>query len=184
VAHLVGVAEDVGKNNLPTAEMPFYQWTANQVARRDGASIDELLVEWDLFATTVTEIVGSEGASQAVIGDMAIHEQDLRGLAGMPGGRDTKGYRYARQMVARRFQNRSVDAGLPALTIESEGWVVRPNHEGPDAVAAASSFEMFRALSGRRSVAQMRALDWTGSPEPYLEHMPLFGPPEEDLVES
>ena len=35
-------------------------------------------------------------------------------------------------------------------------------------VTGAPSFELFRALTGRRSSAQIRRYDWTCDPEPYL----------------
>src|ERR1039457_3032399 len=38
VAHLVGGSEDFANMNLPSAGVSFEQWTANQVARRDGLS--------------------------------------------------------------------------------------------------------------------------------------------------
>jgi hypothetical protein len=38
----------------------------------------------------------------------------------------------------------------------------------PAVAVAADPFELFRALSGRRSLAQVRALAWDGNPEPYL----------------
>jgi hypothetical protein len=33
-------------------------------------------------------------------------------------------------------------------------------------------FELVRAIAGRRSAAQLRALDWSVDPEPYV---PIFG---------
>jgi hypothetical protein len=40
-------------------------------------------------------------------------------------------------------------------------------------------------LIGRRSRAQMLAMDWEGDGEPELlvDHLHVFGPPEKDLIE-
>jgi hypothetical protein len=37
---------------------------------------------------------------------------------------------------------------------------------------------LFRALHGRRTVEQVRAMDWDGDPEPWLSAFFLFGPTE------
>ena len=58
------------------------------------------------------------------------------------------------------------------------------NAEGSDPTTTlrVSAFELLRALGGRRSVDQLRGLDWTGPPR--LEIFALFGTPRAtDLVE-
>jgi hypothetical protein len=45
----------------------------------------------------------------------------------------------------------------------------------PEGRVGLSGFELFRALSGRRSLDQIRAYDWTVDPEPYLPAF-QFGP--------
>ncbi|MGZ4567789.1 MAG: hypothetical protein ACXVFZ_13440 [Blastococcus sp.] len=71
--------------------------------------------------------------------------------------------------------------------------VVRTEHTevtvGPDAsgeepvVLRTTTFEAFRWRLGRRSRGQLAALDWSGDPEPYLDHLCVFGPAEVDVVE-
>jgi len=73
--------------------------------------------------------------------------------------------------------------GLPALRIRAGNreWVVGDG--APGATVSAASFDLFRALSGRRSMDQIRAFSWEGDPEPYL---PVFSPfelPKEAVVE-
>jgi hypothetical protein len=48
-----------------------------------------------------------------------------------------------------------------------------------------TSFEGLRALTGRRSLGQVQALDWTGDPAQYLPAFTWgpFRPAESDLVE-
>jgi hypothetical protein len=53
----------------------------------------------------------------------------------------------------------------------------------PAATLAGDPFELFRALSGRRSLDQVRALAWDGDPEPYLDLFAPYPMPASPLVE-
>jgi hypothetical protein len=53
----------------------------------------------------------------------------------------------------------------------------------PAAVLEAAPFELFRALSGRRSAGQVRALAWDGDPEPYLDVLSPYPMPRSPLLE-
>jgi mycothiol maleylpyruvate isomerase-like protein len=73
--------------------------------------------------------------------------------------------------------------GAPALRIRSgdSEWVVGDGI--PQATVTAPAFELFRALSGRRSIEQIRAFDWDGDPEPYLKVFSPFEAPRKAFVE-
>jgi hypothetical protein len=53
----------------------------------------------------------------------------------------------------------------------------------PVATLRTSTFELFRALQGRRTKEQVRAMDWEGDPSPVLDHFFIFGPTKE-VVET
>jgi hypothetical protein len=53
----------------------------------------------------------------------------------------------------------------------------------PQATVTAPPFELFRALSGRRSLDQIRDFSWDGDPEPYLGVFSPFEAPREPVVE-
>jgi len=53
----------------------------------------------------------------------------------------------------------------------------------PVAALAADAFELFRALNGRRSLDQVRALRLDGDPEPYLDLFAPYPMPASPLVE-
>jgi len=63
------------------------------------------------------------------------------------------------------------------------GWDI--GHEDPIASVRATSFELMRAIGGRRTKGEMRAMGWTGDPEPFLDHMvlPHLGVRESSLGE-
>lgn len=73
--------------------------------------------------------------------------------------------------------------GGPALRLRAgpREWVVGDGT--PAATVTAAPFDLLRALSGRRSLAQIRDFDWDGDPRPYLEVFSPFEPPKEAFVE-
>jgi hypothetical protein len=61
---------------------------------------------------------------------------------------------------------------LPPLRVEATGlrdWMVGRGE--PAATLRAGPFTLLRALSGRRTMDEVRALDWEGDPEPFLPHL-------------
>jgi hypothetical protein len=89
---------------------------------------------------------------QAVV-DITTHEHDLRGALGEPGARDSDELAWSFARVAGLISGRSDGC----LRIEADG----ASDGSPDAAAVVRSdrFELFRALMGRRSAAQVLALD-------------------------
>jgi hypothetical protein len=72
---------------------------------------------------------------------------------------------------------------LPALRVRTghEEWVIGDGI--PAATVTAPKFELFRALSGRRSLDQIRGFSWDGDPGPYLDVFSPFEPPVAAVVE-
>jgi hypothetical protein len=112
----------------------------------------------------------SEPAAQ-LVGDLTTHEHDVRGALGQPGARDSGGLAIALPFIARNFGTAAAARGLPALRLRTADaeWVIEGTE--PVATLSAEPFELLRALTGRRNVAQLRSLDWDGDPEP---HLPAF----------
>ncbi len=54
----------------------------------------------------------------------------------------------------------------------------------PKYACALTRFEALRWRTGRRSRAQLAAMDWSDDPTPVLDHLYLFGPAAADVVES
>jgi hypothetical protein len=71
----------------------------------------------------------------------------------------------------------------PALRVRASDreWVIGDGI--PQATVTAPPFELFRALSGRRSLGQIRSFSWDGDPEPYLKVFSPFEAPKEAFVE-
>jgi uncharacterized protein (TIGR03083 family) len=169
VAHFTGVCTDILAGQI--AEAGQDSWTAAQVDARAGRSLDEVLAEWDDVAPTVEDLLKGGLAPDQWIFDSANHEHDVRGAIGRPGARDD-----AAVSVGNRFILDALGAGFPAsipsLRIVSDPFDRVVGGGQPEATLTAEPFELLRAVSGRRSRAQIEDLDWGGAdPTPWL---PLF----------
>ena len=68
----------------------------------------------------------------------------------------------------------------PAFTARS--WLTGGD-EPTATVKIRSRFELFRALSGRRGLDQLRAYEWDGDPETYVHYFYPYGIRKDALVE-
>lgn len=179
LAHLAGVPADLLAGNLEGAGTPA--WTGPQVAQRADATVADLVAEWRGSAEAFGELLrnGPEGLMGALGADVVQHELDLRGLLGapVPESADIAVDKALNFMVG--FLDRRVKkAELPALRLSAgnQEWTFGPGDTEPGAALATSTVELFRIVAGRRSEAQVRALDWSGDPTPYLPVLSAFGP--------
>jgi uncharacterized protein (TIGR03083 family) len=186
IAHVTGVCADVLTGN--TEGVATEPWTAAQVAKRKDTPLPDILAEWTEVAPQVEAMAqhfpGRVGEQWVL--DLTTHEHDIRGALSRPGARDAAGVRVGVDFATTMGMAESIKArGLPALRVKAgeQQWVVGAGD--PAASVAGSAFELFRAMSGRRSADQVRALDWEGDIAVFIPAFE-FGPftfPERDLVE-
>jgi uncharacterized protein (TIGR03083 family) len=175
VAHELGIVEDALAGRLTGP--PDEEQTAAQVARGRTRDIGEMLGTWAQTTPRFSEVVGAFGIWSAVI-DIATHEQDIRAALGRPGARDSEVVRLCAGAVLS-----SLAPPLPMrVSVEDTEFRVGPG-EGAALGLVTTRFEALRWRMGRRSRAQMAALDWSGDPSPVLDHLALFGPAVSDIVE-
>lgn len=162
LAHVTGVAVDVSAGRIEGAGSD--PWTAAQVEARKDATRDDLLAEWEAAPIGAALLEADTMQAAQVVFDLTTHEHDLRGALELPGERDSEG----------------VDVGWTWATTVlgmlrdgyGEGAVVLTTAEGettcgaaaPTSGVSADRFELFRAMTGRRSAEQVAAWDWTGEP--------------------
>lgn len=179
VAHLAAVADDALAGRLTGP--PSDQETAAQVARFRGRPLAEVLGLWAELAPGFAEAVGAMEVWPAVL-DLASHEHDIRGALGRPGARDAEVVRIGADRLVGYLR-----PSLPMLvTVEDAEFRLGPEEveaPGPRLDLATTRFEAFRWRLGRRSRAQLAAMDWSADPAPVLDHLVVFGPSEEDIVE-
>jgi hypothetical protein len=157
-------------------------WTRAQVERRRDVDVAGLVAEWRGVAPAVREYLRT---NPRPVVDLTVHEQDLRGALGVPGGRDTAAAAFVRD----RFLHRVAPAlgDLPPLALVGEPglrWCSRGAPEDAAVVLAAPAFELGRALVARRSAAQLRSWTVRGDVTPYLPAFATVGDlPARDLSE-
>lgn len=194
LAHVVGVCTDILEGRIEgVATDP---WTAAQVEARCDRSTAELLDEWSTAAPQVEAIASmfpGRIGTQWVL-DVTTHEHDIRCALGRPGARDTEAVEAGVEFLVAGFTVTAVSAGLPPIEVraDSRSWVTGgegstdlqavlmgadPPWSGaePTGSVEAPMFEWLRALTGRRSLDQVRAFKWSVDPEPYLAAF-TFGP--------
>lgn len=186
VAHVVGIAADLNAGRFGT-DAPE-DWTADQVRSRADRSVADLEREWDAEAPTFREglaLFGYEMGSH-FLGDLVQHVADVHHALGRPRRPDDD----TALVVALDFYLDSFHQTL--LEAEVGSVVARVGADGDRwelgagevvAEVAAGRFELFRALGGRRSAAQIRALTWTGDVDRVVGLVSRYGLPAIDLHE-
>jgi uncharacterized protein (TIGR03083 family) len=202
LAHVTGVAADAAGGTYFSGAADAWsdirlaaardEWTAGQVQSRRDRPVEALLAEWAGWAATLEPILagtapalpGSPGwLVSAPVADLAVHLHDVRGALRQPGDRDAPVTGLGLRIYARWLGQRLDQAGRPALRLRVAGRERVAGSGQPVAALAADAFELFRALSGRRSLGQVRALGWDGDPEPYLDLFAPYPMPASPLVE-
>ncbi|WP_207548047.1 maleylpyruvate isomerase N-terminal domain-containing protein [Mycolicibacterium mucogenicum] len=174
LAHLAGVAQDwaAGRRVAP----PNDAQTAAQVARFDGCGLDDILRAWGDAAAELPRLA-REGIVPP-LGDIVVHEHDIRDALGRPGARDSA----ALQCVSDQLLRKLVTPVPVRIMVEDGEYRCGPDAE-PAIDLKTTRFEALRWRTGRRSRHQMAAMAWSGDPVAVLDHLFMFGPATADLVE-
>ncbi|MEO7236357.1 MAG: maleylpyruvate isomerase family mycothiol-dependent enzyme [Lapillicoccus sp.] len=178
LSHVIGLGVDVVAGDEPDDHNEA--WTARQVESRRSNDVAALLAEWRALTPAMQSYL--QEVSPRPLNDLVIHEQDLRGALGVSGGRDTDGLAAVRERMLARFTPKV--EGLPVIALDGESWSWRSGEGEPSVVVRASTFDLTRALTARRSEHQIRGWTVQGDIEPYLPAFATLGPlPERDLSE-
>lgn len=161
--------------------------TAGQVAERRDRSADELLAEWTPNVGPMCDGARVDLVPQELAVDALTHEQDIRGALGLPPAIEPEELRFCVRRYTSGCGGAVKGAGLSALgiTASDTDFAAVAGAGEPSATVRAPEFELFRALSGRRSREQVAAFDWDGDSAPYLDAFCIFGPlRDQDLHEG
>ena len=105
----------------------------------------------------------AEIAGQALF-DAATHEHDLRNALGSPGARDSDAVDTGWQWLV----DARTRAGAHAMRFVVEDGELASGVGDVVARIEASRFELFRAVSGRRTEAEIASYGWDREPDPNL----------------
>jgi hypothetical protein len=177
LAHLVGNTEDAAAGRL--TGIPAEELTAAQVRRHRHDHPLDLLDQWVGAGPLIEEAISRPPRWPAAI-DVLTHEHDIRAAIGDVHGRHHESVSTVAGMLAV-----GIDAPVP-LTIQLDGFPIDdpPIDDSTEALTLRTTpFEFFRLRLGRRSCRQVCDLDWSGDPEPVVDHLFIFGPSSEPIVE-
>jgi hypothetical protein len=175
VAHVVAVAQDWVSGSL--SGPPTNEQTAAQVARFDGYDIAAILAEWADVAARLDHMADTEGV-EPPLGDVVSHEHDIRAAIGRPGARDSGAVWYSSDRLLDMLR-----APVPLEVVVEDGQY-RSGPEGQiELILRTTRFEALRWRTGRRSRAQLAAMDWLGDPTKVLDDLYIFGPALVDIIE-
>jgi uncharacterized protein (TIGR03083 family) len=167
-------------------------WTGRQLAERKDRSLQELLDEWtvsgdDLAAMMRGETPWPEGSlffiDRVLVTDAAVHQHDIFGALGINRDRDSAPIKIGLRTYTAGVGLRLTAAGLAPLRCDVEDKAYSWGDGDPGATVRATGFELFRALSGRRSPEQIVAYDWDGDADPYIPYFYPYGIRKDALVE-
>jgi uncharacterized protein (TIGR03083 family) len=161
VAHLGGVCDDIAHGNMDGVATE--SWTQAQVDKRRDWPFDQVLADWSEHAGVVEPMLNGIGSPIGqLVFDAWTHEQDVRGALHEPGAREG-----------------------PAVDIAWDWFIAESESVGARLTAVrASRYELLRGVTGRRSLAQMRALDENGAVlDGVLSMNGVFTPARSDIIE-
>lgn len=170
LAHVTGVAVDVAAGRIEGAGSD--PWTEAQVSSRKEASREDLLAEW--AGAPIGEALLSADTMQAaqVVFDLSTHEHDLRGALGQPGERDSEGVAIGWDWATTVLGQLRDGYGEGAVVLRTAEGETTCGSAEPTSGVTADRFELWRAMTGRRSAEQVAAWAWTG--EPAVERLCLL----------
>lgn len=182
LSHAVGVTADIVGGNVEGAGSD--PWTKQQVDDRDGRSIAELCDEWDESGPKLAAaLAGGLLPAQAVF-DLVTHEHDLRHAIDQPGAQGDEAVPIGLGFVVDVWPVVMAAYPIPPLRIVADEAELVAG-EDPEVTLALTPFETLRALTGRRSLDQVRGYRWGLDPEPWMPAFTWgpFTPSPTDLVE-
>lgn len=182
LAHIVGVNTDILTGTLDGVASDA--WTEAQVSTRRDWPIEQMLEEW---AESASEVEANAPILGPAVGqwvyDACTHEHDIRQALGAPGARDSGavviGFEWATDRLADTLDHKDV----PGVVLHTEAGSKAVGTLAPATGVHASRFEIVRAMTGRRSRAQVEAYGWDEPARPEHLVLSIFTLRADDFVE-
>ena len=162
LAHVSGGIADALAGRMAGAGSD--EWTAAQVEARREMALTEILEEWNTNAPQVEPLLDGAGdIGRQAVADVVTHEHDIRGALERPGARDSDAVTIGLGFAAGQLLASATERGVGLRVQTTDGLAF--GSEEPDATLTGDRFELLRAIVGRRSVEQLRAMKWEGDHE-------------------
>lgn len=180
IAHQAGVARDFVEDRLDGAPSPA--WTAVHVADRKDRPVGAVIDEWNEFGPQLEDLVRSGERHGRLLNnpyvDAAVHCADLSAV--VPVGRPDREV----WLAALEFclgNHKGDEPGSLRVVTEDAGYEVGAGE--PAVEVKTDSYELFRAVYGRRSAAQITAWAWSGDPSAWSVELPRLPQTEYDQTD-
>jgi hypothetical protein len=148
------------------------------------ATLGEFVVAWEKAAEKIRGRIEAKTYLAAIlIADAVMCEHDLRTALDAPGARDGIAVKVALDELSGRFSDRVAASSLPPLRVTVEQWGTIAGAGHAVSCVVADRFEFVRAMSGRRSAAEVRRWNWGVDPDVYLPVISEVGLPAQEIHE-
>lgn len=179
LAHLLGTLSDVTAGKIEDSAED--DWSTKHIERSADRSVSDLSSEWHVRANTSPGVFQRYGA--LLVADLVTHEFDIKHAIGNTQGRNEQVVRTVALFYLNALDAAWREDGVPPLRILTETTALDIGGDTPETTVEMSWWEIGRLVTGRRSVEQLKALNWSGDATPWLDHLFVFGPRETPLVE-
>ncbi|MEU8414289.1 maleylpyruvate isomerase family mycothiol-dependent enzyme [Amycolatopsis japonica] len=153
----------------------------------ESASAVELLKLWLERGPEADTLLAADGDGKSrgdiMVMDAFTHELDIRYALGAPPPEAHAAWLRGFEVLVSGLGASLGRHGLPGMRLETEGATWIAGTEPVAAVLSGAPADLYRTLAGRRSPAQIAAMDWLGDPEPWLRAFTWgpFTPPEAEI---
>jgi uncharacterized protein (TIGR03083 family) len=183
LAHVVGITADLNAERFGAGDSD--DWTDAQITVRRHDSVDELAAEWERESPRFETGLGLFGYSFGAhyVGDLLQHVADVHAALGRCPERNDVAIAVGLDFYLESFEETLDEAGVFAVDVfvGDERWRLGT---GPViAELTAPRYELFRALGGRRTLAEIRAMTWAGDPQTVVGLVSRYPPPRATLDE-
>lgn len=173
LTHVIGLCSDLNALHFPdVGDQGGNGWTALQVEARRGRALDDLFAEWDREAPTFVAGLREFGYEFGChfVADLHAHHQDVRVALGLPADDDPATVAMCLHHYLAFTDEVLSAAGWGTLEVVVDGnRRLLGGNQQPRATVAATSFDLLRALSGRRTRDQILEFEWSGDAEGALD---------------
>ncbi len=169
VAHVCGIVADFLAGRLDGVGTD--EWTARQVTERADTPIGDVCDEWLSHADAVREVLTNEPSlGIRLTGDLIVHIHDIEVALGFETDTGSEATVSGAHRYVPHLQERvlgQLNVGVDVELTDGTSWPAPGTYERVS--LRATPYDFLRSVTGRRSRAEVEALDWTGDPTEILD---------------